>query len=124
MDDLNSLVRRVTRVAVWTLSLSFLVWALVPSFRHYAAGFILGMIAGLLNTRYLSVKIKQLTELVVRRDRKRFNLGFLTRAAVALLAVMFAVKWGQADVVSVIVGLFFTQLATLLIGFLSLQRKS
>lgn len=123
MDDLNSYVKHVTRFTLVFMSICLLVWALFPSIRIYAAGLILGTAVSLLNTRYLSVKIMQMSELVIQRERKRFNLGFLTRAAIALLTVMLALKWDQVDLVSTIAGLIFTQLATILVGIFLLSKN-
>ena len=115
MNDMTSIVNAVTRVTFILLSVFLLVWAFAPEYRPIAAGLTLGTAIGLINVRYLSMKVQQLVDLAVSAERKRYNFGMVTRMCIAFLAVMIAAKLGHVKISlpSTIVGLFIAQLLTI-----------
>lgn len=123
MDDLTAHMRRVFQVTLFFLALCLLVWAFVPGVRSIAAGLALGTAGSMINAQYLAVRIQRFTREIVENTGKRVGLGMVTRICVAILAVMIAVKSEQVDLVAVVIGLFFTQLVTLLTGLLSVFHK-
>ncbi|MFD2615497.1 ATP synthase subunit I [Paenibacillus gansuensis] len=124
MDELSARLKTVYRAALFFLSLCLLVWALYPPLRGMAAGLLIGTAASLVNMYYLSMKVRQAAEIAESGQKRRFNLGFLTRAAVGVLAVMLALRLGSdVELFGVILGLLFWQLAVLLAGlFHSFKR--
>lgn len=69
MNDLTtSIVNIVTRVTILLLAAFFLGWALYPVYQSEISGLILGLVGGLFNVRYLSIKVRQLAELAVSRN--------------------------------------------------------
>ncbi|WP_199623570.1 ATP synthase subunit I [Paenibacillus alkalitolerans] len=122
MDDLNVHLRSVTRFIFFFLSFCLLTWALFPTARPIAAGLAVGALAGWVNAIYLFRKVKRIADSAAAQSYRRTNLGFLTRAAVAVLAVVIALRVPGINLYAVIAGYFVTQLATLLLGFLGIPR--
>ncbi|MNJ71000.1 ATP synthase I chain [compost metagenome] len=91
-------------------------WAIFPEYRPVLVGLILGLAVGLLYVRYLSIKVRQLVQLVVSQENKKFNFGFITRICLVFIAVMVAVKFEQVSLMSVLAGLFIPQLLTIPVG--------
>jgi ATP synthase protein I len=123
MDELSAHLKAVTRIAIFFLSICFILWTGFPDFRGYALGLIIGTGASLINMRYLSMKVRQAADIAEAGQKRRFNLGFLTRAAIGVLAVMLAIRLGNVELFGVIIGLLFWQVASLLLGILSIFRK-
>jgi ATP synthase protein I len=89
----------------------------------YVAGLMLGSIASMINAKYLAWKIHKFTNAVIEQKGRKVNLGFLTRAAIAALAGLVAFRYPQhVALTTTIVGYFFAQLATLVLGILSIKR--
>lgn len=83
----------------------------------------LGTVAGLINARYLSMKVRQLAELAASQTRQRFSLGLVTRMCIVLLVVMIGMKFEQVSLVSTIVGLIFMQVVTIIVSVIMEWRK-
>ena len=123
MDDIASIVKGVTRLSLIILAGLLMGWALHPESRIYSLGMTLGMVAGLVNTRYLSVKIRKVAHAVATQESRVFSLGFLTRISFAILAVMFSVKIEHFSLELTIAGLFLPQLLTIPVGiYLSVKK--
>lgn len=118
MNDLSSIVHAVTRVTFFLLSGSLLVWVLFPEQRPLFLGLIIGLAAGLLNFRYLYIKIHQVSESVVTPGGKRVSFGFLSRMCISLLAIMLAVRFDQVSVGFTVIGLFMVQILAIPISIL------
>lgn len=123
MDDLDAQLKAMTRFSLLSLSACLLAWALMPEWRPYAAGLAMGMVVSLINMRYLGMKIKQMTILVISKESKRFNLGFLTRAAMVVLTVLLAKEFDQVNLIATIIGLFISPFIAAAVGFASLLKK-
>lgn len=125
MDELSTHLKSVYRVALFFLSICLLVWMGYPPFRGYALGLIIGTSASLINMHYLSLKIRQAAQHAITQERRRFNLGFLTRAAIGVLAVILALRLGdvKVELFGVILGLLFWQVVSILIGILKVFQK-
>lgn len=123
MDDLNTHVKTVLRASLFLLSATFLAWAIWPGVRPLASGFAIGMVVSMINSYYLGMKIRQMTILVMSKESKRFNLGFLTRAAMAVLTVILVSRVEGINLYATIAGLFTVQALALAVGFASLLRK-
>ncbi|MBX4152198.1 ATP synthase subunit I [Paenibacillus sp. FSL W7-1279] len=126
MNDLTtSIVNGVTRVTILLLSALFLGWAMYPEYRPEISGLILGMVGGLFNVRFLSIKVRQLADLAVSRERRRFSFGFVTRLCIAFLIVMIAARLEPVSLAATIVGLFIPQLLTIPVSIIvSLRTKN
>jgi ATP synthase I chain. len=118
MDDFPSLVRAGYRISIFFLSFCLLGWALADTGgQRWFAGLALGTVVSVINGRYLAMKVDLLAKAAVERTARRINLGFVTRASMALLAVVAAVKFADRfELMAVMAGLFFTPLATLAAG--------
>ncbi len=124
MDEFSAHLKTVQNVFLFFLSFCLAAWALLVDYRVYAAGLMLGSIASMINARYLAWKIHKFTAAVLEQKGRKVNLGFLTRAAIAALAGLVAVRYPQHVALSTtIAGYFFTQLATLVLGILSSKRS-
>lgn len=124
MDDFAGHLKSVTRVTLYVLLVCLLTWVLFPPLKPYAAGLILGTSISLINARYMAWKIEQLGKAAVDKTNKRINLGFATRAATALLAVVIAFRYKeQVSFSTTLAGLFFVQLIALVLGMISVKRK-
>jgi ATP synthase protein I len=123
MDDLTAHLGKVSKIAIFFLLACFVGWTLLPEYRGYLAGLLLGGAVSLINAHYLSFKIKQMSQNLVDKQNRRINLGFLTRASLAVLAIMLASKSVHIEIVTTIIGLFLMQAATLLLGILFVAKK-
>lgn len=123
MNDLDALLRRVFRYALFFMAACLLAWALVPSLKTYAAGLILGTIISLINARILDSKIQSITRIALENSGRRANAGFVSRICMALIGVMISLKFSQFHLMTTIAGFFFVQLVTLLMGFLFIYQN-
>ncbi|MCI3921412.1 ATP synthase subunit I [Paenibacillus sp. TRM 82003] len=118
MDDLNELLRKVGRITSLFLSFCLLAWAFAPEGKAVFAGLAVGVTGSFVNALYLSGRVKRIANFALGSGR-RTGVGFWTRVAVALVAVFAAIKFPEIDLYAVVAGLFFVQLATLLLGIIS-----
>lgn len=124
MIDISSILNVVTRVVFLLMSLFLFGYVLMPDLRPEMLGLTLGLAAGLVNVRYLAKKVHQLAELAVSTEKKKFNFGFVTRMCIALLVVMFAVRFGEISLAATIIGLFSAQLLLLVVALIiSLKNR-
>lgn len=99
-------------------------WALHQETREFTLGITLGLLGGLVNFRYLAVKIRQVTQSIANPEKKAFSIGFVTRICLAALITMFSVKIGHLSLVATVSGLFIPQLLSIPVGiYLSLKSK-
>jgi ATP synthase protein I len=124
MDDFSAHLKTVQNVFLFFLSFCLAAWALFVEYRPYTAGLMLGSVASMINARYLAWKIHKFTDAALEKKGRKVNLGFLTRAATAALAGLVAVRYPQhVALTTTIAGYFFAQLATLVVGILSIGRS-
>ncbi|GIP35545.1 ATP synthase subunit I [Paenibacillus sp. J2TS4] len=124
MNDLTAYMKTVFRAALFFLAACLLLWALIPQVKPYAAGLVLGTVISLINARLLGYKIQVVTKLVLENTGKRVNLGFISRACMVLIGTMICVKFPQFDLISMVIGLFFVPLVTLLMGIFSIFKTN
>lgn len=125
MDDLGSIITAVSRITFLSLSALLFGWAIFPEYRPVLVGLILGLAVGLLYVRFLSIKVRQLVQLVVSQEKKKFNFGFITRICLVFITVMVAAKFEQVSMVAVITGLFIPQLLTIPVSIVvGIRNKS
>ncbi|MFB6367411.1 ATP synthase subunit I [Paenibacillus elgii] len=117
-------LKSVVRVTLYFLSALLLVWALLPAYRTYVCGLMLGLAVSLINAWLLAMKIESVSRNANEYMGKRVNLGTVSRMCMALIAVMIAVKLPQFNLVFTIIGLFFVQLVTLLMGIFFRRNQS
>jgi ATP synthase protein I len=123
MNDLSGFLKTISKLSLFVFAAGLILWALLVSYRPYIAGLLLGSAVSLLNFVYLGLKTRQLGDLIVQGEKKRINLGFLTRAALAVLAVMVAYKSEHFDLASTVIGLFYAQTAAFVMGLFTVYRK-
>ncbi|WMT40710.1 ATP synthase subunit I [Paenibacillus sp. D2_2] len=124
MDELSKYRRALTIGTLILLTLCFLGGALLPEHQSILLGLALGAGVSWLNSYYLGRKVRQVSEAAVSGGSKRLSMGFLTRAALAILAVYAALKNPQyLNVYAVAGGLVFAQLYLLIVG-IRFSRKS
>jgi ATP synthase protein I len=124
MSDLAGFLKTISRSSMVLFAVGVVLWGALPSYRPYISGLLLGMLVSYVNVLYLGMKTRQLGELVAQGERKRFNLGFFTRASLAVLAVMFAFKSEHVELVTTIIGLFYGQAALFVTAAVAFFRKS
>lgn len=99
-------------------------WALHHETRAVTLGMSLGLLAGLVNFRYLAVKVKRVLMAVASQEKRSFSLGFATRISFAILATMFSVKIEHFSLEATIAGLFIPQLLSIPVGiYLGIKNK-
>lgn len=123
MDDIASIVKGVTKVSLIIMAGLLMGWALHPETRIYTLGMVLGMAGGLVSTRHLSSKVRNVAHAVTTPGSRAYSLGFISRICFALLAVMFSVKVEHFSLELTIAGLFLPQLLTIPVGiYLSVKK--
>jgi len=122
MDDMNGLLRNVVRFTSFFLSLCLLAWAFVPESRPFAMGLAVGAVTSLASSIYLGWKVKRIAEFAAGTGRKT-GIGFWTRAALALLVVMLAMRAPEINLYAVMSGFLFAPLASLVLVII-MSRKN
>ena len=129
MNEFSAHLKTFQNLFFFFLSFCLVAWALFVEYRPYSAGLMLGATVSMINARYLAWKIRKLSEkaIAARPEPKvpgKSNIGFLTRAAIAGLAGLIAVRYpGYFDIITTIAGYLFIQLATLVLGIISVKRS-
>lgn len=125
MDQLHSITVNVTRITIIILSALFMGWAFLPDHRIILSGVMLGLVVGLVNTIFLSNRVRRLAELVVSQENKHFSFGFLARMCLTVLTFAFAFRLDTLSMEATICALFVPQLLTIPVGiYVSLRNKS
>lgn len=123
MDDLPALMKKVSRITFFFLSMGCLGWAVLPAYKTVFGGFLIGAIGSLLVAWHLAWKTVRIGEAASGGRRPRSGFGFLSRAALALLAAFVSVRLLEFNLPATVAGLIAAPLATLLLGILSRRRQ-
>ncbi|WP_405104851.1 ATP synthase subunit I [Paenibacillus sp. FSL K6-1217] len=124
MDNMTPVINIVTRVTVIIMAGLVMGWALHHETRAVTLGMTLGLLAGLVNFRYLALKVRRVTESVAKQEKSSFSLGFATRISFAILVTMFSVKYEHFSLEATIAGLFIPQLLAIPVGiYLGIKNK-
>jgi ATP synthase protein I len=124
MDDFSATLKTVQNVFLFFLSFCLAAWALLVDYRVYIAGLMLGSLASIVNARFLAWKINKMAAAAIEQKGRKVTLGFLTRAAIAAFAGLVAVRYPQHIALpTTVAGYFFAQLATLVLGILSIKKS-
>lgn len=124
MSDLSSHLKAAFRISLFFLSACFVIWALLPLARPYAAGLILGTLGSLFNTQHLARKVKQISRMAMEKKPQLANTGLLSRAAIAFMVAVIAIKFPQhIHLISALVGLFFVQMVTIVLEMAQRRNK-
>lgn len=92
MDNMTPMINTVTRVTLVLMAGLLMGWVLHHETRAITLGMTLGLVAGLVNFRYLAVKVRRVTQSIASNEGNAFSLGFVTRISFAILVTMFSVK--------------------------------
>lgn len=124
MDNMTPVINTVTRVTVIIMAGLLMGWALHHETRAVTLGMSLGLLAGLVNFRYLALKVRRVTQAVADKQKGSFSLGFATRISFAILVTMFSVKIEHFSLEATIAGLFIPQLLSIPVGiYLGIKNK-
>ncbi|AIQ20940.1 MULTISPECIES: ATP synthase subunit I [Paenibacillus] len=124
MDNMTPMINSVTRITLVVMSGLLMGWALHHETRTVTLGMALGLLAGLVNFRYLAAKVRRVTKSAANHEGKAFSLGFLTRICFAILVTMFSVKIEHFSLEATIAGLFIPQLLSIPVGiYLGIRNK-
>lgn len=124
MSELTRYRRWMTVFIMYFLMICFLAAAFLPRVETIALGLALGTVISWINASYLGRKVRRMLDGAAEGNLKRVNLGFLTRAALAVLAIFVAMQYPQFfNLYAVVVGLVIAQFSLLFIGIL-LSRKA
>jgi ATP synthase protein I len=115
-------MRRITRASFFFLSLGCIGWALRPEWKPIFGGFLIGVIGGLLGYWHLAWKVSAVAARAASGSRIRSGFGFITRAAIGLLAAVVSVRMLAFNVVATAAGLIALPLATLVLGLFTIRR--
>jgi ATP synthase protein I len=123
-DELPVLVRRISRITFFFLFIGCLGWALYPKWEDVFGGYLIGALGSLLFTWQLAWKTIRMADAAVGGRRSRGGFGFLSRAAIGLLAAVISVRTFGYDPAATVAGLITTPMAMLVLGLSSIRRKS
>lgn len=125
--ELSAYLKSFTIIACVYLAGTFLAWVFLVDYRHYLAGLMLGGAASAVNVHLLGARIQRVTDHVIQAKdsdrKKRYSIGFVSRVSMALIAVMFAIRYEEIHLPSTIAGLLFGSVAVYALGLVSLLRK-
>lgn len=124
MDNMTPMISTVTRITLSIMAGLLMGWALHHETRAVTLGMTLGLLAGLVNFRYLAVKVRRVAKSVANHEGRAFSLGFATRICFAILVTMFSVKIEHFSLEATIAGLFIPQLLAIPAGiYLGIKNK-
>lgn len=123
-DDLPSLMRKIVRTVFFFLSLGCIGWAVWPDWKPVFGGYLIGAAGSLLFTWHLAWKTARIAALAAGGHRSRSGFGFLSRAAIALLAAVISVRMLHFSAPATVAGLFTAPMATLVLGFIASRRRA
>ncbi|WP_373232155.1 ATP synthase subunit I [Cohnella sp.] len=123
MEDLPVLMRKISRITFFFLFLGCLGWAVRPEWEAVFGGFLIGTVGSLLFTWHLAWKSVRVADATAGGRRSRGGFGFLSRAAIGLLAAVISVRTLEFDPAATVAGLITAPMATLVLGLLSIRRK-
>ena len=125
MNDFSASLKKMLRITLFALSISFFCWAIFPSLRAICAGFILGTLASLINSMYLAWKVNQVGLRVIQQNSRRVNMGFISRVAVAFIVVLLALEYREyVNLGATLIGLFFIQAVSLIMAAAASRGKN
>ncbi|GAB6991291.1 ATP synthase subunit I [Paenibacillus pini] len=123
MSELSKYQKVLVIVTLCFLALCLLVSVILPAHRDILFGVVLGSAVSCINAFYLGMKVKQVSASAAGESQKRASLGFLSRAALSLLAVMIAYKNpAYLNMVAVAGSLLVAPVLLIIIG-IRLSRK-
>mgnify|MGYP001179510149 CR=1 FL=1 len=122
MNDLSNITKPLLKATYVWLAMCLVSWLVFPAFRPYAAGLILGSVTSWVNTQFLVMKIRQLSNMVLEKKTRRASLGFISRICFALIAAMTALRFPDIDLLTTLIGFFFCPIAAFFVG-IALLRK-
>lgn len=123
MDDLPVIMRRISRITFFFLFLGCLGWAVYPEWKEIFGGYLIGALGSLLFTWHLAWKTIRVADMAAGGRRSRGGFGFLSRAAIGLLAAVISVRTLEFDPAATVAGLITAPMATLVLGLSSIRRK-
>lgn len=124
MSELTRYRRLMIATVLYVLMICFLTAAFVPTLEAVALGLALGAVISLINALYLGYKVKKVADGAAEGNLKRVNLGFLTRAALAMLGVFISMRFPQYfNTYAVAGGLVIAQFSLLIIGIIKSRRE-
>ncbi|WP_128896231.1 ATP synthase subunit I [Longirhabdus pacifica] len=103
--NLSQLKGKITAFTLLFLSALALVWLFSSEWKSHAVGLALGSVVAYLNMMYLAFKVDQVGGNAAARGSRRMGTGFATRAALAILAAMLALKVDEISLLTTIVGI-------------------
>ncbi|UHA75657.1 ATP synthase subunit I [Paenibacillus sp. 481] len=124
MDEFTSPVRKVIRIGLYAIAACVLFGVVAAQYRTIANGLALGIVVSLINTFLLAKKIHIISHMVETGQHRRVNLGFITRASVAILAMLLA--YNNAYMFSVVATMFgfpFATLAHMVLTMFAIRKK-
>jgi ATP synthase protein I len=122
MEDLPALLRRTTRITFFFLSLGCIGLAIWPGYKPYFGGFMIGAIGSLLGSFHLAWKTTRVADLAVAGRKSRSGFGFLSRAAIGILATVISVQVLHFNLAATAAGILALSLVTLLLGLFTIRR--
>lgn len=124
MPDIQVIFTRQRKYIFFLLSIYVLGWGFTE-YKAVFAGLILGTGISLYNMWLLARRTEKFGDAVVRGTKVR-SLGFLSRLAAAVLAIMIAMEYpGHVHLISVVLGLmtsYFVIMIDFIIQSLHLRR--
>ncbi|MNC47892.1 ATP synthase I chain [compost metagenome] len=119
MSELARYRRWMTVSVMYILMICFLTAAFAPRLETIALGLALGVSISLINAFYLGYKVRKMSDDAAEGNLKRVNLGFLTRAALAVLGIYISMRFPQYfNTYAVAGGLAIAQFSLLIIGII------
>ncbi|WP_458124336.1 ATP synthase subunit I [Paenibacillus sp. Z3-2] len=124
MSELTRYRRSMTVFIMYLLMVCFLTAAFMPRLETIALGLALGAAISLINAIYLGYKVKKVADGAAEGNLKRVNLGFLTRAALAVLGIFISMRYPQYfNIYAVAGGLVIAQFSLLIIGIIKSRKE-
>lgn len=121
-DDLPSMLRRVTRITFFFLSIGCIGLAVWSDYKPIFGGFMIGAIGGLLGSYHLAWKVSRIGDLAAAGRKSRMGFGFLSRAAIGVLAALVSVERLHFNLAATAAGILALPLVTLLLGLFASRR--
>lgn len=107
------------------LSLGCLGWAIRPDWKPIFGGFLMGVAGGYLMSLHLAWKVSMTgTRAAAGMQRRLGSFGFVSRAAIGVLAALISVRYLEFNLPATAVGLLAGPMVTLLLGLSAIRRRT
>ena len=122
---MDKIMKTAIRFTLIWVAVIMMIGVLVTDFRTITVGLIVGSVVSVMNALLLQRRINLLGQIVESQTPRRMGLGFGSRIATVLIAVMFAYRYPEIlNLPAVLVGSFIVQITSFFVAIWVNKREN